>query len=138
MTTVICFGTFDLLHPGHLNYFKQAKEHGDQLIVIVSRDQNARGAGKSLLFSEKERLELVENLEIVDEALLGDLEDKFKAIKEKNPDVICLGYDHKVSEEELRNKLAEFNLKPKIVRAKPYKEEIYKSSKIKDSIKNKI
>ena len=35
MKRVICFGTFDHLHPGHLNYFQQAKELGDYLIVVI-------------------------------------------------------------------------------------------------------
>jgi len=136
MTTVICFGTFDILHPGHLNYFKQAKEHGNILIVVVARDRTKEKQNKELIFNENERLDLIKNLQLVGEAVLGDLEDHFKIIKEKNPDVICLGYDHKISEQELAEKLLEFGLKPKIIRAKPYKEDIYKSSKIKNLMKN--
>ena len=36
--TVLTFGTFDIFHPGHLHYLKEAKKHGNCLIVIIARD----------------------------------------------------------------------------------------------------
>jgi len=125
MTKIICFGTFDILHLGHLNYFKQAKKLGDYLIVVIARDQNVK---KKLIFNEKERLELVKSLEIVDQAVLGDLNDHFKIIKKIKPDLICLGYDHKIKRSELKSKLG---MNFKIMRMKPYQIDKYKSSKIK-------
>ena len=77
MTTVICFGTFDHLHQGHLNYFLQAKELGDYLIVVVARDKNTN---KETTYNENQRLKEVKQQQIVDEAVLGDLEDKYKII----------------------------------------------------------
>ena len=38
MARVMCFGTFDLLHPGHEDYFRQAREFGDELIVVAWRN----------------------------------------------------------------------------------------------------
>ncbi|HLC71304.1 MAG TPA: adenylyltransferase/cytidyltransferase family protein, partial [Candidatus Nanoarchaeia archaeon] len=38
MKTVMCFGTFDILHPGHLHYLQQAKKYGDYLMVVIARD----------------------------------------------------------------------------------------------------
>ena len=125
MTTVICFGTFDHLHKGHLNYFQQAKELGDYLIVIVARDKNT---SKETTYSEEERLMEVKKVEIVNEAILGDLEDKYNVIKEKKPDVLCLGYDQDIKEEKLKEDLAKFNLFSKIVRMKAFQEDKYKSS----------
>lgn len=132
MTTIMCFGTFDILHLGHLNYFKQAKKHGDYLVVVIARDQNVK---KKLIFNERERLKLLQSLEIVNQAVLGDLTDHFKIIKKINPDIICLGYDHQIKRSELKGKLSKFGLHPKIVRMKPYQEQKYKSSKIKSSHK---
>jgi len=125
MIKVICFGTFDHLHKGHLNYFQQAKELGDYLIVVVARDKNTN---RKTTYSEEERLMEVKKVEIVDEAVLGDLEDKYKVIKEKNPEVICLGYDQDVDQTKLKEDLAKLNLFPKIVRMKAYQEDKYKSS----------
>ena len=42
MKTVLAFGTFDVLHPGHIHYLKKAKGLGDRLVVIVSRDDSVR------------------------------------------------------------------------------------------------
>ena len=39
MKTVMVFGSFDLLHPGHLFFLKQAKKHGDKLVVVVALDR---------------------------------------------------------------------------------------------------
>jgi FAD synthetase len=125
MTAVICFGTFDHLHKGHLNYFQQAKELGDYLIVIVARDKNTT---KETTHNENERLAEVKKQETVDEAVLGDLEDKYKVIKERNPDLLCLGYDQDVDEEQLKEDLAKLNLFPEIVRMKAFQEDKYKSS----------
>ncbi len=134
MKTVMCFGTFDLLHLGHIYYLTQAKKQGDNLIVVIARDMTKKKQGKVTFFSEKERLELVQNIKCVDLAVLGNYPDHFKVIEKHKPDVLCLGYDHAVSQEALQIKLAERNLHPQIVRIKPYKLEKQKSSKIKEWI----
>ncbi|MBI4151625.1 FAD synthase [Candidatus Woesearchaeota archaeon] len=131
---VMCFGTFDLLHLGHLDYFRQAKEHGDHLTVVIARDATKEKQKKDILFSEEERLQLVQSLGIVDEAVLGDEQDHFKIIREKKPDVICLGYDHAISEEQLREELRKYNLFPKIIRAAPFQSTRHKSSVLREKL----
>lgn len=132
----MCFGTFDILHPGHLNYFQQAKKLGNYLIVVIARDKTKEKQNKKTLFNEKERLEIIKNLKIVDEAVLGDLNDKLKVVKEKKPDVLCLGYDQKIDENKLNEGLAKLNLFPKIKRMKAYQEKKYKSGLIKKKVAN--
>ena len=134
MTKVMCFGTFDLLHLGHLDYFKQAKKHADNLIVVVARDKTKEKLKKEIVFDEKERLELVKSLKIVDEAVLGDVKDHLKVILNKKPNVICLGYDHPIKEKYLSEKLLPFHLYPKVVRAKAYQDHKHKSSLMKEKI----
>jgi FAD synthetase len=134
MTTVMCFGTFDLLHLGHLDYFAQAKEHGDYLVVVVARDQTKQGQEKKVVFDEEERLILVSSLRVVDKAVLGNVENHFKIIEEVKPDVLCLGYDHQVKEKELAKKLSALGLHPKIVRAIAYEPHLHKSTRIKEVI----
>ncbi|MBU0469957.1 MAG: adenylyltransferase/cytidyltransferase family protein [Nanoarchaeota archaeon] len=131
---VMCFGTFDLLHLGHLNYLKEAKKLGHYLIVVIARDKTKEKESKKLIFSEGERLEIIQSLKMVDEAVLGSLENHFKIILEKKPDLICLGYDHKIKEEELKERLNELNLDPEIRRMKPYHAEKYKSTLIRKNI----
>ena len=131
MKSVMCFGAFDVLHLGHVNYFTQAKEFGDYLIVVVARDHTKEKMKKPLMFSENERVELVKSVGIVDEAVLGDLDDHFKIILDKKPSVICLGYDQEITRKELGEELSKLGLNPIIKRMKPYGEDKYKSSKIK-------
>ena len=130
----MCFGTFDLIHLGHLDYFKQAKKYGDYLIVVVARDKTKQKQDKEMVFSENERLELIKNLKIVDEVVLGNEGNHFKIIEEKKPDIICLGYDHPIKDEELQDKLLKLRLFPKIVRANAYQTDKNKTTKIKETI----
>jgi len=136
MKKVICFGTFDILHLGHLNYFEQAKTLGDYLIVVIARDETKKKMNKEIIFNEQERLKLVQSLKIVDKAVLGDLKDQFKTIKEENPAVICLGYDHPIKEKELKQALEKLGLRPEIKRMKPYKQKEQNSSKLREILKH--
>jgi len=132
MKKVLIFGTFDLLHPGHLDFFKQAKKLGDSLTVIVARDRTVSAIKKHrTLFNEQERLANVKNQKIVNEARLGNLDDPYKIVKQEKPDIIALGYDQNSYTEELEDKIKEFGFKTKVVRLKPFKPEKYKSSKLK-------
>jgi len=127
------FGAFDCLHPGHLDFFKQAKKFGDFLIVSVGTNANVKKIkGKKPLFGEKERLSLVQQLKIVDKVILGVEENFYKQIKGFTPDVICLGYDQWAQEEDVRRELKKVGLfKTKVVRLKPYKSKKAKSSIVK-------
>ncbi len=135
MKTVMCFGTFDILHLGHLSYLQQARKHGDYLIIVIARDKTKKRMKKEVVFPENERLELVRSLRPVDEAVLGDKSDHLKIIEKKKPDVICLGYDHNVDIKILKNILAEKKLFPKIIRMKAYQSWKLKSSLLKEKIK---
>ncbi|MFH0955853.1 MAG: adenylyltransferase/cytidyltransferase family protein [Candidatus Falkowbacteria bacterium] len=135
MKTVMAFGTFDLLHPGHKYFIKQAKKHG-WLIVIIARDRTVkRLKGKLPLHKEKQRLEAVKGLKLANRVVLGSLIDKYAAIKKYQPDIICLGYDQKYFTDRLKDEFKKLKLNTKIIRLKPfkpykYKTSIYKSSKL--------
>ncbi|MFH1391138.1 MAG: adenylyltransferase/cytidyltransferase family protein [Candidatus Diapherotrites archaeon] len=135
MTTVLAFGTFDLLHPGHLSYLKQALEHGDKLVVIVATDSNVEKIKKKPPINDQEhRKELVKALEIVDDAFIGEEDDMIKSVEKVNPDVVCLGYDQQPVDIELQKAFDKKGIKAKIFRAKPFNEEQFKSSKIKKKV----
>lgn len=133
MKRVMVFGAFDGLHPGHLDFFKQAKKFGDFLIVSVGRDNNVLEIkGKKPLFGEEERLELISSLKIVDKPVLGAAHDYFVQVDQYKPDVICLGYDQWASEDYVRenlNRVGLFNCE--VVRLKPYKVTKSKSTELK-------
>lgn len=133
MKKVLVFGTFDILHPGHKYFFKQAKSHGDVLIAVVARDLTVKQVKHEFpVNNERERLHEVQKVEHVDKAILGSTDvDKYKIIEEVNPDVICLGYDQKAFVDELPAELKKKGLKPEIVRIDAYKPEKHKSSRYK-------
>lgn len=94
-------GTFDVLHPGHLHYFRKSAELGDELVVVIARDSRVNDR-KNLVFSEEERREMVEALEVVDRAVLGTEGDIYETVREIDPDVITLGYDQEHDEEKVK------------------------------------
>jgi FAD synthetase len=136
MKKAMIFGTFEIFHKGHKDFFRQAREYGNYLIVVVARDENVLKVKNKLpRNNETERLNKIKESGLADEVVLGDLVDKYKVIKKHKPKAICLGYDQKISVEELKNKLAEFGLdKTEIIRLKSFHPEIYKSSKLGNKI----
>lgn len=132
MTRVMVFGTFDILHPGHIHFLQAAKKRGDYLIVSLARESNIhRIKGRAARHSEKERAGVLKSLRFVDKVVIGAERDYLGHILLQKPDVIVLGYDQKHYTAGLKKKLAEAGLLVKIVRARPYKPHIYKSAKIK-------
>lgn len=130
-TRVLAFGTFDYIHAGHENYLNQAAALGDELYVIVARDQTAQSIrGFSPDHKEKTRLKMINALPYVTKAMLGDLEDKYKVLRKFKPDVIALGYDQFVFTHNLNKILIDFKLNTKIVRLASYEPQMYKSSLI--------
>lgn len=133
MATAMCFGSFDVLHPGHLYYLREAKRYGGKLIVVVAKDSNFKKfKDKEPKYNERQRLEHIRDLPYVDKAVLGKDDDVLEVVEEYNPDIICLGYDQEtISIPELKEQLSKRGVKADIMRIGPYRENIYKSSKLK-------
>lgn len=93
--TVITFGTFDVLHVGHIRVLKRAAELGDRLVVGVSADElNISKKGRAPVFTQDERLEIVSSLKVVDEVFVEEsLEKKRDYIVEHGADVLVMGDD---------------------------------------------
>ena len=126
MKKVMCFGTFDKLHPGHRYYLSESKKQGDYLIVVVARDENVLKIKNKLpRENELERLENIKKLEFVDEVVLGDLHNRLAVIVENKPDILCFGYDQVVDETALQEIFS-----GEMIRHESFQPEIYKSSKM--------
>lgn len=93
--TVITFGTFDVLHVGHVRVLNRAAAYGDRLVVGVSSDAlNFAKKGRTPVFSEDERIELVSNLKVVDQVFVEEsLELKRDYITSHRADVLVMGDD---------------------------------------------
>lgn len=95
MKKVITYGTYDLLHQGHLNLLRRAKELGDYLIVGVTSDSFDRGRGKlNVCNNVLERIEAVKATGYADEVIIEDyLGQKIDDIQRYNVDIFAIGSD---------------------------------------------
>lgn len=127
MKKVIVFGTFDLIHPGHVHMLKEAKEYGDYLVAVIARNNTVcQIKGREPKNNDQTRLKAVEELGIADKVRLGCLgENKYQAIAKEKPDVVALGYDQRAFVDNLSDAVEPH---VQIVRLSPYLPEVYKSS----------
>lgn len=134
---VLLFGTFDILHPGHEDLFRQARAMGDEVHVILARDVTVQQVkGRPPLNDEAARQAALSTL--VDNVYLGSLTDKYAAIRDIAPDIILLGYDQEVFVDKLAATLADWGMDTKIVRATPFHPEKYKSSLLREQLSRDI
>jgi cytidyltransferase-like protein len=129
-TKIMVFGTFDGLHKGHLNFFKQAKKlmKNSFLIVSIARDRNVfKIKGEYPNLKESARMDLVKKCKLIDQVILSGVKNHIPHIIKIHPDIIALGYDQKAYVQNLKKDLKNKDILVKIVRLKPYKEKIYKN-----------
>ncbi|MGQ9720727.1 MAG: adenylyltransferase/cytidyltransferase family protein [Candidatus Jordarchaeum sp.] len=125
---VMAFGTFDLVHIGHIKFLEEAKKLGgnnSELIVVISRDTTAERIKKQApIFNEDERKTVIQALKPVDKAVLGYKgKDMLQIVEENKPDIIVLGYDQRIGTEEfqkLRKEIKERGIKAKLIRMPKY------------------
>jgi FAD synthetase len=129
MKTVLVCGTFDSLHPGHQDFFRQASKYG-KVIAIVARDASVKKLKKHKpLQSERSRLQRVAKSQAIHKAQLGDKQDFLKPLEKIQPDIIALGFDQTTfGVEELRKQLKKRFLTPRIIRLKSFQPNKFKSS----------
>ena len=96
MKRVITYGTFDVLHYGHINLLKRAKELGDYLIVGLSSDEFNLIKNKKSFYSYEERKNLLESIRYVDLIIPeNNWEQKPSDIQEYKADIFVIGDDWK-------------------------------------------
>lgn len=131
---IMVFGTFDSLHPGHISFFKQARNlhQFPFLIVSIARDRNVfKIKGKYPEKNEKIRISLIRECALADKVVLSGVKNHIPHIIKERPDIIALGYDQKAYIKNLKNDLENKGVSVKIVRLKPFKEKIYKNHLLK-------
>lgn len=130
MKKVLVFGIFDGLHPGHVDFFRQAKKHGDFLAVAVGQPSASKKFKKKVpKRSLTERIKFVRNVMYVNKAMPGDREQgSYKVIEHEKPDIICLGYDQKELWRDLKKWLKAKNPKIDLKILRSYKSRTYHSS----------
>lgn len=94
MKKVLTYGTYDLLHYGHVRLLKRAKELGDYLIVALSTDEFNEIKGKKSYYPYEIRKEMLEAIRYVDEVIPEkNWEQKISDIKNNDVDVVVMGSD---------------------------------------------
>lgn len=94
MKRIITYGTFDLLHYGHINLLRRAKSLGDYLIVALSTDEFNMGKGKKCYFPYEKRKQLLEAVRYVDLVIPEEnWEQKSKDVHEYHIDAFVMGDD---------------------------------------------
>ncbi len=88
--------------------------------MIVAREQNVRHKPKPII-PEDQRLAMVLGLKPVDHAVLGDLTDKFKPIREIQPDIITIGFNQRFAPESLEEELKNQGLDIRVVRVSEFR-----------------
>jgi len=104
---VQCHGVFDLLHPGHIRHFKEAKKKGDKLVVSITPDKFVnKGPGRPA-FNEKLRLESIAALSSVDYVVMNNSKDAINAIKAIKPDFYVKGKEYNDAKKDITGKIIE-------------------------------
>lgn len=130
MTRVMASGVFDILHPGHLRYLQEAKDLGDELVVVVATDATVRHRKHEPITPDRMRLELVSSLKMVDRAYLGSDGDMFGVVERIRPDIIALGYDQEFDDRKIEEILKERGMNVKVVRLSKHGEDLNGTRKI--------
>ncbi len=104
---VHCHGVFDLLHPGHIRHFKEAKRQGDKLVVTATPDRYVnKGVGRPV-FQEQIRLETLASISCIDYVALNDAPDAIGLIQRLKPDVYVKGIEYKNHANDVTNKISQ-------------------------------
>ena len=113
LTTVAVSGYFDPIHVGHLEYLQLAKKLGDNLIVIINNNLQAKLKKGSIFMDEKDRMEIVAALRCVDEVFLSIDNDKSvcKSLERIKPDIFANGGDRLLNEIPETAVMKKYNIK---------------------------
>lgn len=134
---ILTFGSFDVVHEWHKYFLSEAKKYGDILVTVLATDINIKKfKGKKPLYSIEERVNHVKDLSISNIIISWDEDNPLKWIDMYMPKIICLGYDQVWFSKELETYIKINDLDIEIIRIKPFKEDIYKSSLLKNEYKN--
>jgi FAD synthetase len=130
MKTVLVFGTFDVIHPGHKFFLEKSAEYGEKLVAVIARDSFVNKTKKKTpVHSQKERMDHIKNSGLVDDACLSDIvTGTFNVVAEIDPDIVCFGHDQVKLVESFQRWLNKQNKEIEIVMIESYKRDQYSST----------
>lgn len=99
--TVLCHGVFDLVHPGHIIHFEQAKKMGDVLVVSVTSEKFVRKGPDRPYFNDEMRMQFLEAIRYIDYVMLSEgytVDDIVEAVE---PDLYVKGEEYRNPEDDV-------------------------------------
>ena len=102
---VHCHGVFDLLHIGHLNHFKSAKNYGDILIISVTPDKFVQKGFGRPYFNSEQRMESLASIEVIDFVVLNNSTNGVDIIKKIKPDYYVKDPDYKNFKDDITGQI---------------------------------
>ena len=128
---VLVGGVFDILHVGHIHFLRQAKELGDELVVIVAHDETVRmQKRREPVNSAEDRAELLRAIKYVDEVYIGSPRTiDYDLVRKIDPDIIAIGPDQTFNCERMKEELRKHGINAEVLRI-PY---LYKKDRAKTS-----
>lgn len=137
MVRVMASGVFDIIHPGHISYLRQAKSFGDELVVVIACDDTVRRHKHEPITPDYMRARIIGELKPVDRAVVGGTGSIFDTVREIKPDVIVLGFDQNFDEKKLAEDLEAHGLEGiRIERASETADDLNATRRIIQKIRN--
>jgi len=106
-TIVLCHGVFDLVHPGHILHFEQAKSMGDVLVVSITAARFVRKGPGRPYFDDKLRMKFLEAIGCIDYVLLSECYTVDDIVESVEPDIYVKGSEYADEEADLTGKIRE-------------------------------
>lgn len=131
---VMVAGTFEILHPGHLAYLREAWKLG-YVAAVVSSDQNAeRFKGRKIVIPQSQRAEVLSGVYYVHRVVPGGEGNIYDILEVVRPDVVLLGPNQRVSEDDVKREATKRGLNIEVLRASYAQCELCSTSKIIEKI----
>lgn len=131
---VMTTGVFDLLHPGHVHMLAEAKKLGDELVVVIARDESVAREKHQPITPENHRRDMVAALKPVDKAVLGHRGDYYQIVEELQPNLFALGFDQSYDEAAVQAEFDKRRIPCKVVRLPQFVGDLQGTRKIVEKI----
>lgn len=106
-TIVLCHGVFDLVHPGHIIHFEQAKQMGDTLVVSITASKYVRKGPGRPYFNDKMRMKELAAIEYIDYVILSEGYTASDIIEAVEPDIYVKGQEYSYEDDDITGKISE-------------------------------
>lgn len=103
----LCHGVFDLIHPGHIVHFEQAKKMGDVLVVSITSEKFVRKGPGRPYFNDEMRMKFLEAIEYIDYVMLSEGYTVDDIVEVVEPDIYVKGEEYKRAKDDITGKISE-------------------------------